>query len=56
MFLEIPELLTKQEIARLRAIAAGATFIDGRITNPNSKVKNNIQLNYSDQLIWRARG
>ena len=54
MFLEVPELLTKQEIARLRDIAADATFIDGRITNPNSKVKNNIQLNYSDQLYLES--
>jgi PKHD-type hydroxylase len=49
MFLEVPDLLTPPEIARLREIAARSAFIDGRITNPHSKVKNNTQLDYSDQ-------
>jgi PKHD-type hydroxylase len=49
MFLEVPDLLTPPEIARLREIAAKSAFIDGRITNPHSKVKNNAQLGYSDQ-------
>jgi PKHD-type hydroxylase len=49
MFLEIPDLLTPPEISRLREIAAKSTFIDGRITNPHSKVKNNTQLEYGDQ-------
>ena len=49
MFLEIPDLLTPPEIARLREIAAKSAFVDGRITNPNSTVKNNVQLDYGDQ-------
>ncbi len=41
MFLQIPDLLIPDEVAALRAIAAGAGFIDGRASNPHSKVKNN---------------
>ena len=43
MFLEIPDLLNADEVAALRRIAAGAQFIDGRASNPHSKVKNNLQ-------------
>jgi PKHD-type hydroxylase len=49
MFLEVPDLLTAGEVARLREIAAKSTFIDGRITNPHSKVKNNDQLDYGGE-------
>jgi PKHD-type hydroxylase len=49
MFLEVPDILTPPELTRLREIAASAAFIDGRITNPHSKVKNNDQLHYGDQ-------
>jgi PKHD-type hydroxylase len=48
MFLEIPSILTGQEIARLREIAGRAKFVDGKLTNPHSKVKNNTQLDYAD--------
>jgi PKHD-type hydroxylase len=48
MFLEILDVLTPPEIARLRAIAASARFIDGRSSNPHSKVKNNSQLDPAD--------
>jgi PKHD-type hydroxylase len=43
MFRLIPVLSTDQ-IAELRAIAAAANFVDGRISNPHSTVKNNLQL------------
>jgi PKHD-type hydroxylase len=49
MFLEVPDLLTPAEVARLREIAAKSSFIDGRITNPHSKVKNNDQLDYGGE-------
>jgi PKHD-type hydroxylase len=49
MFLEVPNLLTAAELGRLREIASRSQFIDGRITNPHSKVKNNTQLDYGDQ-------
>jgi PKHD-type hydroxylase len=44
MFKEI-ELLTGDQVEELRKIAASATFVDGRISNPHSKVKQNLQLN-----------
>ncbi len=44
MFKEIPDLLNAAEVAALRRIAATAKFVDGRISNPHSKVKNNLQL------------
>ncbi|MGC1302221.1 MAG: Fe2+-dependent dioxygenase [Caulobacteraceae bacterium] len=50
MFLEIPDLLSPQELERLQHVARTATFIDGRITNPHSKVKDNLQLDYGDPI------
>jgi PKHD-type hydroxylase len=41
MFLEIPDLLTPGEVGELVAIGAASKFVDGRATNPHSKVKNN---------------
>ncbi len=43
MFRLIP-VLSAEQISELRAIAAAATFVDGRISNPHSTVKNNLQL------------
>jgi PKHD-type hydroxylase len=43
MFRLIP-ILSADQISELRAIAAAAEFVDGRITNPHSTVKNNLQL------------
>ncbi len=48
MFLEIADLLTAQELARLGELARVGRFVSGRITNPHSKVKNNLQLDYAD--------
>ncbi len=48
MFLEIPDLLTAAEAARLGEIARTRPFIDGRVTNPHSRVKANLQLDYQD--------
>ena len=48
MFLEVFDLLTPQEVARLREMAAQLRFVDGRVTNQHSKVKNNLQLDYED--------
>ena len=44
MFKEIPDLLEPGEVEELRRIAASSKFVDGRITNPHSTVKNNLQL------------
>lgn len=59
MFKEM-DLLSPAEIGELRRIAAQAQFVDGRITNPHSAVKNNLQLHeprayqQSSQLIMQA--
>jgi PKHD-type hydroxylase len=52
MFMQILNLLSSQELAELRKIAASAKFVDGRISNPHSKVKNNLHL--SDQQAYQA--
>lgn len=43
MFKEIP-VLNPSQIEQIKQIAATAKFVDGRISNPHSKVKNNLQL------------
>jgi PKHD-type hydroxylase len=48
MFLELADVLTTDEVERLRQIAGGAKFVDGKISNPNSKVKNNLQVDQAD--------
>ena len=48
MFLDLPDLLTAAEVARLAEIARSRPFVDGRATNPHSKVKSNLQLDYGD--------
>jgi PKHD-type hydroxylase len=59
MFREL-EILTTAQVAELRAIAASARFVDGRISNPHSKVKQNLQLHdeaaydRSSQILTQA--
>jgi PKHD-type hydroxylase len=59
MFKEI-EVLTPPQVAELRQIAAAANFVDGRISNPHSTVKQNLQLHdeasykRSSQLLTQA--
>jgi PKHD-type hydroxylase len=59
MFREI-EVLDAGQVAELRAIAAAANFVDGRISNPHSKVKQNLQLHdeaayqRSSQILTQA--
>ena len=43
MFLEIDDVLTKEEVTRLREIAKATKFVDGRISNPHNTAKNNLQ-------------
>ncbi|MBL8556751.1 MAG: Fe2+-dependent dioxygenase [Phenylobacterium sp.] len=54
MFCEIPDLLTPDEVVQLRQIAAGLQFVDGRVTNPDSQVKNNLQGRPGDPAHDRA--
>ena len=49
MFLEIDDVLTPEEVAELKALAAKAQFVDGRISSPHSTVKNNLQIDHADQ-------
>jgi len=54
------KILTDAEVAECRKIAASAPFVDGRITNPHNKAKQNEQLHdasayqKSAQLIMQA--
>ena len=40
----VTQVLSPQDIEQLHKIAAAAQFVDGRISNPHSTVKNNLQL------------
>jgi PKHD-type hydroxylase len=59
MFKEI-EVLSPAQLDELRAIASSAHFVDGRLSNPHSKVKNNLQLHdqaayqKSSQILFQA--
>lgn len=59
MFKEI-QLLDPSEVAELRQIAASAKFVDGRVSNPHNKAKQNEQLHdpatyqKSAQILLRA--
>ena len=46
-------LLTPTEVAECRKIAAASQFVDGRITNPHNKAKNNQQL-HDQQAAQRS--
>jgi len=48
MFLEIKDFLSPQAVARLTQLAAGVTFVDGRISNPANQTKNNLQASPTD--------
>ena len=47
------DILTPEEVAECREIAAGAAFVHGKISNPHNKAKQNEQLH---DLPQRARG
>ncbi len=48
MFLELRNVLTQPEVARLRQLASGGRFVDGKISSPHSQVKNNQQIDQTD--------
>lgn len=54
MFCEIPDLLTPAEVSELRGLAARLRFVDGRVTNPDSQVKHNLQGDLADPLHEQA--
>ena len=57
---KVLQILTDQEIAQCREIAASAKFVHGRITNPHNTAKDNEQLhdpavyNKSAQVLHQA--
>jgi PKHD-type hydroxylase len=63
MFREIPDLLTPEEVTQLRDLGRATKFVDGRVTNPNSKVKRNLHADLQDpnhrkasEILGRALG
>ncbi|MGJ8562697.1 MAG: Fe2+-dependent dioxygenase [Alphaproteobacteria bacterium] len=54
------DILTPDKVAQLREIGRKATYVDGKISNPHSTVKNNLQLHdqaayaQSSQIIAEA--
>lgn len=44
MFQLIENVLSQEQITQLKSIAAKATFVDGKISNPHSKAKSNLQM------------
>jgi PKHD-type hydroxylase len=54
MFLEVADVLNPDEIARLRAIAQAAPFVDGRVSNPHASMKNNLQLDHRNAAFQEA--
>ena len=54
MFLEVADVLKPDEIARLRAIAQTAPFVDGRVSNPHASMKNNLQLDHRNPAFQEA--
>src|SRR5580698_3885837 len=50
MFLEIKDFLKAPEVARLQELGGRVQFVDGRISNPHNKAKNNLQASETDPL------
>ena len=48
MFLELPKLLSPQEVQRLTALSREMRFIDGRQSNPANVTKDNLQADHGD--------
>lgn len=48
MFLQIKNLLTGSEVARLTMLSREVRFVDGRVSNPANLTKDNLQVDYAD--------
>ncbi len=48
MFLELQDVVSPTEIARVRQLAGEMHFVDGRVSNPAAYAKNNTQADVSD--------
>lgn len=49
IFTEIENILTAPELTKLREIAQGADFVDGRISNPHNTTKKNLQIDHTSK-------
>jgi PKHD-type hydroxylase len=54
MFLDLPEVLTADEVARLRVLAETAKFASGQLSSPHSTVKDNLQVDHGDPAYAEA--
>jgi PKHD-type hydroxylase len=54
MFLELQNLLGADELAQVRALAASARYVEGRVSNPHSLVKNNLQIDVNDPAFAQS--
>ena len=48
MLHHLKNVLSAEEVAEIRELASKGTFVEGKVTNPNSRVKNNLQIPYGD--------
>lgn len=49
MIRSLPNVLSAAELAQVRALLADVSFADGRLTNPDSRVKRNLQAPHADE-------
>lgn len=54
MLHHLKNVLSTTEVAELRELASQATFVEGKVTNPNAPNKNNLQTPYGDPQGERA--
>jgi PKHD-type hydroxylase len=48
MLQHLKNVLSAEEVAEVRDLAAKGKFVEGKVTNPNSRIKNNLQMPYGD--------
>jgi PKHD-type hydroxylase len=54
VFLELDNVLNAEDLGRLSEFARGARFAEGRLSNPHSKVKNNLQIDHNDTAYTQS--
>ncbi len=54
MFQMIKNVLTPQEILEIRQLSARVKFVDGKVSNPHSQAKNNLQMDIAQPEAQRA--
>lgn len=48
MLHHLKNILSPEEVGQLRELASNGEFVEGTVTNPNSRIKNNLQIPYGD--------